>query len=223
MPLMTETPGLLASLERQWAVFVAALPDLALAFALLVVGWLLAKLVRRVSVRFFRAIRLDVLAERAGIEDFLIQGGVNFTTVTLLAGALYWMILLGMFVALLDALGVQAAGDLFARMVAYLPNVLLAVGILVFGSLLARILGGLTYTYLSNIGSTAAEPISALARVALLAFVLFTAAEQLAIESRVLVSAFQIAFSALCLALALAFGLGGRDWAASIIDRYTRR
>jgi hypothetical protein len=220
---MTHTSGLLASLERQWHAFVAALPDLALAFALLFVGWLAAKLVRRLAVRFFRAIRLDVLAERAGIEDFLIQGGVQFTTVTLLASALYWMILLGIFVALLDALGVQAAGGLFARMVNYLPNLVLAVGILVFGSLFARIAGGLVYTYLSNIGSPAAEPISALTRFALLGFVLFTAAEQLAIESRVLVSAFQIAFSALCLALALAFGLGGRDWAASVIDRYTRR
>lgn len=220
---MTHTSGLLASLERQWHAFVAALPDLALAFALLFVGWLVAKLVRRLAVRVFRAIRLDVLAERAGIEDFLIQGGVQFTTVTLLASALYWMILLGIFVALLDALGVQAAGGLFARMVNYLPNLVLAVGILVFGSLFARIAGGLVYSYLSNIGSPAAEPISALTRFALLGFVLFTAAEQLAIESRVLVSAFQIAFSALCLALALAFGLGGRDWAASVIDRYTRR
>ena len=220
---MTDSSGLLASLERQWNAFVAALPDVVLAFVLLIAGWLVAKLVRRVAVRVFRAIRLDVLAERAGIEDFLLQGGVKFTTVTLLANAIYWMILLGIFVALLDALGVQAAGALFTRMVNYLPNVLLAVGILVFGSLLARIVGGMVNTYLNNIGSTAAEPISALARFALLAFVLFTAAEQLAIESQVLVSAFQIAFSALCLALALAFGLGGRDWAASVIDRYTRR
>jgi hypothetical protein len=220
---MSETSGLLASLERQWNTFVAALPDVALAFVLLFVGWLVAKLVRRLAVRFFRAIRLDVVAERAGIEDFLIQGGVQFTAVTLLASALYWMILFGIFITLLDALGVDAAGDLFARMVNYLPNLLLAVGILVFGSLLARIVGGLVYSYLSNIGSTAAEPISALARFGLLGFVLFTAAEQLAIESRVLVSAFQIAFSALCLALALAFGIGGRDWAASVIDRYTRR
>ena len=65
---MTHTSGLLASLERQWHAFVAALPDLALAFALLFVGWLVAKLVRRLAVRLFRAIRLDVLAERAGIE-----------------------------------------------------------------------------------------------------------------------------------------------------------
>ena len=82
---------------------------------------------------------------------------------------------------------------------------MLAVGILVFGSLLARVAGAVVATYLNNIGSGAAEPIGALARFALLAFVLFTAAEQLAIESRILVSAFQIAFGALCFALAIAF------------------
>ncbi|MEZ5287873.1 MAG: hypothetical protein R2712_24340 [Vicinamibacterales bacterium] len=116
-----------------------------------------------------------------------------------------------------------AAGGLLFRLANYLPNLLLALGILVFGSLLARVVGAVVYTYLNNIGSTAAEPIGALARLAVLAFVLFTAAEQLAIETRVLVSAFQIAFGALCFALAIAFGLGGRDWASSVIDRYTRK
>ena len=85
--------------------------------------------------------------------------------------ALYWMILLGIFVALLDALGVQAAGGLFVRMINYLPNLVLAIGILVFGSLLARFLGGVVYTYLNNIGSTAAEPISAVTRFGVLAAV----------------------------------------------------
>jgi hypothetical protein len=93
----------------------------------------------------------------------------------------------------------------------------------VFGSLLARVIGALVFSYLSNIGSTAAEPIAALARYALLVFVLFMAAEQLAIGSEVLVSAFQIAFAALCFAAALAFGLGGREWAARQIERYTKK
>ena len=220
---MFESSRLLASIERQWSAFTTALPEILLAVVLLFAGWLLAKIVRRLAIRFLRAIRFDVLAERAGIEDFLLQGGVKYTTVTLLGATFYWMILLGIFVVLLDSLGVPAAGELFARMVNYLPNVLLAVGILVFGSLLARILGGVVYTYLNNIGSSAAEPVGAVARFAVLAFVLFMAAEQLAIQSQVLVSAFQIAFAALCFALALAFGLGGREWAAAVMNRYIRR
>lgn len=220
---MFESSLLLRSLRETGSAAVALLPDLGLALLLLVAGWLVAKLVRRVAVRVLRAARVDELAERSGVDDFLVQGGVPVTLVTLVAGTLYWIILAGVFVALLDALGVRTAGVLVQRVAQFVPNLVLAVGVLVFGSLLARVIGGLVYSYLSNIGSAAAEPIGALARWALLVFVLFMAAEQLAIRTEVLVSAFQIAFAAVCLAAALAFGLGGRDWAAQVIARYTRR
>jgi hypothetical protein len=76
-----------------------------------------------------------------------------------------------------------------------------------------------TYTYLNNIGSKAATVIAALARYAMLAFVVALAFEQLDLRSEILVTGFQIAFGGLCLALALAFGLGGREWAARVLDR----
>ena len=220
---MFESSTLITSLRRSWDAVVATLPDLALAMLLLVAGWLVAKLLRRLAVRTLRALHVDELAERSGLDDFLVQGGVHHTTVTLVAGAVYWLVLGGVFIALLDALGLGAADALLERMAYFVPNLFLAVGILVFGSLLARVLGGLGFSYLSNIGSAAAEPIGALARYATLVFVLFMAAEQLAIRTEVLVSAFQIAFAALCLAAALAFGLGGREWAAQVIARYTRK
>ncbi len=220
---MTQTSTLVDSLYTTWSNILAALPNVALAAALMLAGWLVARLARRIVVRVLRAVKLDEAAENAGLDDFLVQGGIRYTTVTLLAGAVYWMILLGVFVALLDALGIEAARNLWARMLNYLPNVVLAVGVLVFGTLTARIAGGVAHAYLRNIGSAAAEPIGVLARYAVLVFVLFMAAEQLTIGSVVLVSAFQIAFASVCLAAALAFGLGGRDWAAGVIDRYTKK
>jgi len=220
---MFESSTLLASLRRLWSDFVSILPDLVLGLGLLIVGWLLARVVRRVATRLLRAARVDDLAERTGVDDFLVQGGVPFTSVTLLAGSLYWLILAGVFMILLDSLGFQATGKLLERVVQFVPNLVLAAGILVFGTLLARVLGALIFTYLSNIGSTAAAPVATLARYTLLVFVLFVAAEQLAIRTEVLVSAFQIAFAAMCLAAALAFGLGGQEWAAKIIARYTRK
>jgi hypothetical protein len=202
---------------------VAVLPDLLLAVLLLVVGWLIAKLLRRLAIRALRAARIDEIAERSGLDDFLVQGGVEHTTVTLIGGAVYWLILAVVFIALLDALGLRTAEVLMARLAGFVPNLVVATGILVFGTLLARVIGGLVFSYLSNIGSHAAAPIGMLARYAVLVFVLFMAAEQLAIQTAVLVSAFQIAFAALCLAAALAFGLGGRDWAEKVISRYTRK
>ncbi len=220
---MAHTDALIESLARQAARVWELAPSVALALLLLAAGWIVARLVRRFAIRVLRSLKVDEMAERAGIDDFLVQGGVRYTTVTLLAGTLYWLILPAVFIALLDALGLEAAGSLFTRLVQFVPNVVLAVGILVFGSLLSRVIGGLVTSYLANVGSQAAEPVGTLARYAMLIFVLFIAAEQVAVGSEVLISAFQIAFAAVCLAAALAFGLGGRDWAARVIERQTRK
>lgn len=220
---MNETATLIESLRRQGERVWQVLPDIGLALVLLAAGWLIARVARKGAIRLLKWMRVDEVAERAGLEDYLVQGGIRYTTVTLIAGTIYWLILLGVFIALLDALGVRAAGELFARLAQFVPHVLVAVGILVFGSLLARVIGGVVTSYLSNVGSATAEPVGALARYAVLVFVLFMAAEQVAVGSEVLVSAFQIAFAAVCLAAALAFGLGGRDWAAKVIERHTRK
>jgi hypothetical protein len=218
-----ESSTLLQSLRQSLVRLVDALPDLLLALVLLVAGWLLAKLVRRLLIRIMRAGRVDEFAEKSGLDDVLVRGGVEHTTVTIIAGTVYWLILAAVFIVLLDALGLRTAEVLLERLAVFIPNLVVAIGILVFGSLLARVVGGLVFGYLSNVGSAAAAPIAALARYALLVFTLFMAAEQLAIATEVLVSAFQIAFAALCLAAALAFGIGGREWAAGMIARYTRK
>ena len=220
---MFESSTLLGSLRASWSSMAAILPDIVLAIVLLVVGWLFARLIRRLAIRAMRAAHVDTLAERSGFDDFLIQGGIEITTVTLLGAAIYWLILAAVFITLLDAIGLRAAAVLLDRLAAFVPNLIVAIGILVFGTLLSRIVGGVVFGYLSNIGSVAAEPIGALSRYAVLVFVLFMAAEQLAIRTEILVSAFQIAFAAMCLAAALAFGLGGREWAAKVISRYTRQ
>lgn len=217
---MQETHDLITSLRATWTQFVDVLPTVITAVLLLLLGWLLARLGRRLSTKLFRLMRIDALAENIGIEGFLMQGGVEFTTVTLLGGAIYWGILFLTFVALLNALAVPAGMVLLERIVLFIPNVLVAVIVLIFGSVTSRFVGSVTFTYLNNVGSKGATAISAIARYAMLGFVVAMAIEQLALKSEILVSAFQIAFGALCLALALAFGLGGREWAARILDKF---
>ena len=80
---MLESSTLLGSLRHSWSQMSSALPDLGLAMLLLIAGWLFAKLMRRVAIRALRAARVDELAERSGLDDFLVQGGVELTTVTL--------------------------------------------------------------------------------------------------------------------------------------------
>jgi hypothetical protein len=162
---------------------------------------------------------VDTAAERAGIEDFLLRGGVRFTTVTLIGQMVYWGLVLVVVLAVFNVLGVPVPASTIEQVAGYLPNVLVAVIIAIFGSLLARIVGGIVQTYLNNVGVEGAAPLSLLTQGALLVFVGTLVLNQLRIGGEVLVSGFQLAFGGLCLAAALAFGLGGRDWAARLIDR----
>lgn len=214
---------LVHSLEKFWEQLAAIFPKLLIALVLLTLGWIAAKLARKATTKLLKLLRIDVVAEKSGIEDFLLRGDVKFTTVSLLAALVYWTILFTVVLAVLNSMGLEVAAQLFNQIVLYLPNVLVAVIVLIFGAQFARFVQGVSFTYLSNIGITGAEVISLVAQYALLFFVVSVALEQLQIGGLILVSAFQIAFGALCLALAIAFGLGGKEWAGRILDRVFKK
>ena len=195
------------------------LPRLFVATLLLFIGWVAAKLFRRVITKFLKLLRFDAAAEKAGIEDFLVQGGVRYTAVTIVANLFYWLIMLALILASLHTLGVQAGEELLTRVIAYIPNVIVAILVLLLGSLVGKTIRTMSFAYLNNMGIEGAALISAAAQWAILIFVISLALERLSIGGPILVSAFQIGFGALCLALALAFGLGGREWAAHILEK----
>jgi hypothetical protein len=215
--------GIFQSLNQFWIDVGAFLPNMLVAIVLLIIGWIVAKLLRNMALRILRFLRIDAFAERSGIEDFLLKGGVRFTAVTLLAALIYWTILFIVFLAVLNTLGLDIAAELFNQVILYIPNVIVAIALLIFGTLFAQFVQSASFTYLNNIGVSGASLVSGIAKYAIIVFVVSISLEQLAIGGDILVSAFQIAFGAFCLALALAFGLGGRDWAARVIDNVSKK
>lgn len=209
----------LESMKSFWVDISAAIPALLAATVLLLVGWIVARLLRRGILRLLNLLHVDVLAEKTGIEGFLLQGGVRYTTVTLLANLVYWLIMITVILAALNSLGLQNASALLNKIILFMPNVIVAVLVLMVGAFIATIVRGVTFTYLSNVGISGADVISHIAQWALLLFVVSVALDQLEIGGQILVSAFQIGFGAFCLALAIAFGLGGKDWAAHVLSR----
>jgi len=220
---MIQLEPFVESIRLFWLQFIDMLPRVATAFVLLTVGWLIARLIRKATIRALKLIRIDLLAEKTGVEDFLLQGGVRYTTVTLIANMLYWFILFTFVLAVLSSMGLTTAADLFSKMLLYIPNVIVALLLLVFGTVFAKFIQGVSFTYLNNIGISGAQIMSTIAQWAVLLFVISAALEQLSIGGQILVSAFQIAFGALCLALALAFGLGGREWATHILEKMWKK
>lgn len=199
---------------------VAFVPRVFLAFLGLIIGWLIARGLRNLTKRLLRRMRLDAAAERVGIDDYLVRGGVRSTTATLVADAVYWVTTLASVLAALSILGVNTASHLLDRLALAIPNGIVVLLFVIMGSLLGQFVGALTFSYLNNIGISGPRAISLLAQYAITLFVVSVGLEELSIGGQMLISAFQMAFGALCLALALAFGLGGREWAARILDSW---
>ncbi|MFA6540409.1 MAG: hypothetical protein WCT99_02310 [Bacteroidota bacterium] len=210
-----------SSLEQFWIQLRDQLPKVIASLLLLIVGWIVARLIEKSAAKIFRMIKLEDLAEKAGIEDFLYRGGVKFTTSTLLAKLIYWFVMFTFTLAILNSIGLQTAAELFNKMVLYIPNVIVAFIVLLFGTLFSKFSQTVSRAYLNNIGIKGADGMSIVVKYAILIFVFSMALEQLNIGGQILISAFQIAFGAFCLALALAFGLGGREWAGKILERFT--
>ena len=210
---------ILDSLQSSWFQIAAYLPRVLTAIVLLILGWLIARTVQRVVVRLLRLARLEAAAEQTGVDDFLVRGGVRFTVVTLIGEILYWGLLLIFAIAVFNLIGLTMSQESVARLTSYVPNVMAALVVLIFGSLGARLIRGLVVAYLGNVGVKGSDRIGFLVQGALVAFVVLLALEQLRIDVKLLASAFQLAFGGICLALAIAFGLGGRNWAESILER----
>lgn len=197
------------------------LPSVLGAMALLLVGWIIAKLVKAGVGRVLYLLRFHNLAQKSGIEAFLREGGISLTLSSLLAGLAYWFVMLITIVMAANSLGLTVVANLFNQAALYLPNVVAAVIVLVLGILAARFVNRLLFAFLRNARFDGALGVSTFAEYAITVFVIFMSLEQLQISTTLLQTAFQLGFGALCLAFALAFGLGGREWAAGILKRLT--
>jgi hypothetical protein len=199
----------------------AFLPRVLLAIVILIVGWLIAKALRFAVVRGLRAMNFNVVTEKAGIDPFLRQGGGNIDTVGVLGALVYWLAILAALMIASNSLELAYVTELIGRIVLFVPRVIVAVVVLVFGAYFARFVGTALATYLANIGARHALLVGRLAHYAILAFAVLIALDQLGL-GEIIRQTFLILVAAIGLALALAFGLGGQRRASELIERWTR-
>jgi len=211
------------SLNSFWTKLAAFVPQLLAAVVLLIFGWIVAKLLRAGFRQFLRVMHFDRLAEKSGIEAFLKHGELEVSLTNLLSELVYWLVMLVVVILVSDSLGLSKVTELFNQVVLYIPHIIIAIIVLVFGTLLARAINRIIFAYLKNIGVDGALTISTVSEYAIQVFVVFVALEQLNIGTQLLTVAFAIGFGAICLALALAFGLGGKEWAADMIHRLANK
>jgi flagellar biosynthesis protein FliQ len=199
------------------------LPRLGLAVLVVIAGWILAKMARFAIARGLRAINFNILTERSGMDGFLRDGGIQADTTEILALLAYWIVILAALVIGFNGLGLTYITDLLGRVLLFVPKVMVALLILAFGAYFARFIGNAVCAYFRNVHLQDAEMLGKLAQYAITTFVVLIALDQVNIGGDIIRQTFLIVLAGVVLALALAFGLGGKDWAAEMLERWWPR
>jgi len=186
---------------------------------ILLVGWIIASVVSRGLTMLLRKIGFDRLSDRIGLTRLEQRMGVRMDTAGILGKIVYWFILLIFLVPAADALGIPTVSAVLSGLVAYIPNVFVAILVLFLGTLLATfvadIVRGATAT--ANIGNPTI--FAGIARWAIIGFAALVALEQLQIAPALINLLFTAIVGAVALAFGLAFGLGGRETAQRWLNR----
>ena len=164
-----------------------------------------------------------MLTERAGTDHFLQQGGLRGDTTTLFGLFAYWLVILAALIIAFNGLGLTYITDLLQRVVLFAPEVLVAMLVVVFGSYFARFVGGAVTTYCIEAQIPDADLLGKIAQYLIMAFVIMIALSQVEVGGDIVQRTFLVILAGIVLALALAFGLGGKDWAAALLERWWPR
>jgi hypothetical protein len=222
VPVRDTGDALKASLTGALNTFFAAIPRIIGFAVVLIVGWIISSLLARGVLALLHAVKFNELARRAGLADFVHKMGVKDDSSAVLAGIVKWFVRLITLVVAFDTLGLPAVSNVLQQLLFWLPNLVVALVVLVIGGLAAKALSQLVRGASAEAGFTNPDMLATVTRVAVWGFTIVVAVNQLGIATTLISTLLIGIVGALALAFGLAFGLGGRERAAQILDRAGR-
>ena len=212
--------ALLASTTAALTTLLAVVPRVIGFLLIVLIGWFIASALRTAAAALLRAIHFNDLARRAGMSDFVKQMGLKTDASGLLADVVMWFVRLIVLVVGFDALGLPAVSQVLAQFLLFLPNVVVAIVILVIAGLAATALSTLVRGATAEAGFDNPDALASVARVVVWGFGIIIAVNQIGIAAT-LINTLLIGFvGAIALALGLSFGMGGREVAAQIVKSW---
>jgi hypothetical protein len=194
-----------------------ALPRVLGFIVILIAGWIIAGLIAGAVAALLRAVRFNELADRAGITGFVQRMGLRTDAAGFLGDLARWFVRLITLVVAFDALGLPAVSQVLQQFLLWLPNLVVALVILVIAGLAANALSSLVRGSTAQAGFSNPDLLSTIARVAVWGFGIVVAVNQIGIAETLVNTLFMGLVGALALALGLAFGIGGRETAGEIV------
>ncbi len=204
---------LLGPLQNALSTFLSYIPQLIGAIVILIIGYIVAKVLQAVVGRVLQAVGFDGWMEKGGIKQFFDRAETNQTPHSILGKLVFWFVFIIALTMAADALGIPQVSAVLGQLIAYIPNIIAAILILILAALLANFVSGVVR------GATGSGLLASVARYAIIVYAAFAALTQLGIAVQLTANTFLILLGAVALAAALAFGIGGREVAQDILQK----
>lgn len=193
-------------------------PRLILCLLVLVVGWLIALIVGNIVATITQAIGLDSLARKIGLTRLLDTAGVEKSVSAIIGQIATWILVVVVFMAAAEVLGIQSVQTFLNSVLMYVPNVIGAAATLLVGLILANFLGDMVHHASQAGGFQHVNAVSVITKNSVIVFTFIAVLDQLGIASDVMRALMYGLIAMLSLGGALAFGLGGQSSAKRVLD-----
>ena len=206
-----------------WAEVIQFLPTLVVAIVVLLVGAMIASALKRLTERISKKIGLDSALDAAGVDSITERAGYKLSAGVFLGTLVKWFVLIVFFIVALDIMDLNAVTSFLKDVVVgYLPQVIIAVLILMVAAIVANAVRGMVIASTKLAGMKRPDLFGKVAYIAIITIAVLAALNQLHIASELIQPLFMGIVFAISLALGLAFGLGGKDAASRVIDSVTK-
>ncbi|HEX5410546.1 MAG TPA: hypothetical protein VFZ27_01650 [Terriglobia bacterium] len=194
------------------------LPRVLSMLVVIVAGFLIALVLKVIVRRIFGIASFRKYCDSAGLTLMMRKAALP-PPVEFLGQVIFWVVWIVFIVLGIDALGIGALREQISRFFLFLPQIFVAMLVLFIGLLIANFFSRATLLAAANANYPSARLLSSLVRLLIIIFFVTMALEQIGLGRRVVLIAFSIAFGAVMMGTAIAFGLGGRDVARRFLER----
>ena len=212
---MNSIPGLVSDF---WITAHATLRGAIVLVVGLFAAWLLKKIVEAV----LGLLNFDRIADKVGLGEFLRKGAVPYRATKLVSAILGWIAILVALLATSRTLDIAFVNTFSDNLIATLPGALAAIIVIIVGIIVVSFLANVVETIARNAAWTGARLVSRVVRYFGVTIVLLLAFDQLGLGKSIIGWLLVIAFAALALGLALAFGLGGQSLAKEALENMVK-
>ncbi len=195
------------------------LPNLLAAIVIFLIGVVVAVILRNILIRALNLVGFEKNLANTGIPESLKRADSALTVTKLLGELLRWFIILVFLIPAVDQLGLSQVNEVIKSLLYYIPNVVVAVIIVTIGSVFAKIARDFVTATASSLGTQTARSAGQIARWSLMIFALLAALAQLGVAQDLIKILFTGFVAMLAIAGGLAFGLGGKESAESMLKK----